>query len=72
MGIENGVASEGLDVDLHKYHRALLSSSTKWRLGELSRLEQELKESSKANCIPPKLSIPKLKIYVSISTKFER
>ncbi|KAL9028966.1 MAG: hypothetical protein Q9196_002741 [Gyalolechia fulgens] len=46
MGLENGVTPQGLDVELHKLNRALLSSSTKWRLGELSQLKHELEGST--------------------------
>lgn len=52
MGLENGVTHEGSDVDLQKLNRALLSSSTKCRLREISQLEQGLEKST----FPPNLS----------------
>ncbi|KAL8720426.1 MAG: hypothetical protein Q9225_002716 [Loekoesia sp. 1 TL-2023] len=46
MGSGNHVTVEGSSVDLRELNDALASSSTKWRLAELSQLEQELEEGS--------------------------
>ena len=47
MGLENGVAPGGSDIDLQGLKDALVSSSTRWRLAKLSPLEEQLKSACK-------------------------
>lgn len=42
MALPNGYAFERSEVDLEQLNDALVSSSTKWRLEELSRLQGQL------------------------------
>ncbi|KAL8672100.1 MAG: hypothetical protein Q9168_003432 [Polycauliona sp. 1 TL-2023] len=51
MALENGVAPENSNTDLQDFSNALLSSSTKRRLAELSRLDKELANGSLSESI---------------------
>ncbi|KAI4196960.1 MAG: hypothetical protein LQ350_006213 [Teloschistes chrysophthalmus] len=54
MALPNGHAYERSEVDIQQLNDALVSSSTKWRLEELSRLQGQLV----AGCFPTDLSGP--------------
>lgn len=47
MALENNVASGDSSVDLQDFSNALVSSSTKRRLAELSRFEKNLADGCK-------------------------
>lgn len=61
MGLSNGVAVDSPSERLEQLDTALISSSTKWRLAELSQLKADLDEGCKITSALEKILGSKLK-----------
>lgn len=72
MGLTNGVTADSTEEKVQELQQALVSSSTKWRLTELSRWKETIRQGCEHATTPFELSTSGLKMPDSIAVNLER